>query len=331
MNTMKPSNAPRGFTLVELLVVIAIIGILIALLLPAVQAAREAARRSSCTNNLKQIGLALQNYHSARKRFPAGRLGCDGSGPAGHPCSASSSLTEVQRIAASGFIRILPQLEESALFDKVDYSVGFWPTNLPGSAWVNARNSEVIAARPKVMVCPSDISEPFSLNPTVLGAYHDTNGNKAATGSYSFVIGNYGPILGGTGSNAKYLNNGMFHYFRENRVKDCTDGLSKTTILGEVIDAHTLTSSNIWSRAVRHIDCQRSPEAKLNTPPHATNFNGAFASRHSGGANFGFGDGHTQFLYDTIDQRVYEALSTRDVSLWPTVLKGFPEPTSVSF
>jgi prepilin-type N-terminal cleavage/methylation domain-containing protein/prepilin-type processing-associated H-X9-DG protein len=331
VNVAKSSEAPRGFTLVELLVVIAIIGILIALLLPAVQAAREAARRSSCNNNLKQIGLALQNYHSARKKFPAGRLGCDGSAPTNHPCSASSGIREVQRIAASGFVRILPQLEESALYDKIDFSVGFWPTNLPGSAWVNARNAEVIAARPAVMVCQSDISEPFSKNPTVLGQYHDTNGNRAATGSYSFVIGNYGPVLGGTGSNAKYLDNGMFHYFRENRVRDSTDGLSKTMILGEVIDAHTLTSSNIWTRAVRHIDCQRSPEARLNTPPHAINFNGAFASRHSGGATFGFGDGHTQFVYDTIDQRVYEALATRDLSLWPTVLKGFPEPTNVSF
>jgi prepilin-type processing-associated H-X9-DG protein len=98
-----------------------------------------------------------------------------------------------------------------------------------------------------------------------------------------------------------------------------------------VIDAHTLTSSNIWTRAVRHIDCQRSPEARLNTRPHATNFNGAFASRHAGGANFGFGDGHVQYLYDTIDQRVYEALATRDLSLWPTALKGFPEPANVSY
>jgi prepilin-type N-terminal cleavage/methylation domain-containing protein/prepilin-type processing-associated H-X9-DG protein len=331
---------PRSaFTLVELLVVIAIIGILIALLLPAVQAAREAARRSSCTNNLKQIGLALQNYHSALKMFPPGRLGCDGSysagasAGAGHPCTAINSIAEEKRIATSGFIKILPQLEEQPLYDKIDFALGFWPTNI-GPTWANARNAEVIAARPSVMVCPSDTSEPFSLD-TRVGTAHDIGTNKAATGSYAFVCGQYGAS---NGPSTKYSNNGMFFYYKSLRIKDCPDGVSKTIIVGEVIEAHTQLSSNIWTRALRLVDCQRTTFNSINTLPGGgvpANVSGlalssAFGSKHSGGANFAFGDGHVQFFTNTIDQAVYEALSTRDRSLWRAGTAA-AEPTSGTF
>ena len=100
----------QGFTLVELLVVIAIIGILIALLLPAVQAAREAARRMQCTNNLKQIGIGLHNYHTANKAFPAGMIIMDRSYPWGWSWSAA----------------ILPYLEQAQLEKQIDYTRGYW-------------------------------------------------------------------------------------------------------------------------------------------------------------------------------------------------------------
>ena len=106
----------RAFTLVELLVVIAIIGILIALLLPAVQAAREAARRSQCTNNLKQLGLALQNYHNVNKKFPPGRYGCDGY--RGAECAIAN--TQLQYYCnMSGFVLLLPFLEEQVLYTQL--------------------------------------------------------------------------------------------------------------------------------------------------------------------------------------------------------------------
>ena len=105
-STSRRTRNERGFTLVELLVVIAIIGILIALLLPAVQAAREAARRSSCTNNLKQLALAMHNHESTYKEYPAGREGCDGA------CNPKNGP------GTSGFVYILPYIEQQNLYDQ---------------------------------------------------------------------------------------------------------------------------------------------------------------------------------------------------------------------
>ena len=113
---LRPAAA-LGFTLVELLVVIAIIGILVALLLPAVQAAREAARRTQCQNNLKQLGLAALNHEGTHKHLPPGRMGCDGA------ANLNCSPGEWSR-AASGFLPMLPFLEEPALYDSIDFDDG---------------------------------------------------------------------------------------------------------------------------------------------------------------------------------------------------------------
>src|SRR5690349_15987696 len=112
----------NAFTLVELLVVIAIIGILVALLLPAIQAAREAARRAQCTNNLKQIGIALLNYESAKKDLPAGRHGCDLHLASPGVCGCSNDA--VKEDGASAFVELLPFMEENALYDLVHYDRG---------------------------------------------------------------------------------------------------------------------------------------------------------------------------------------------------------------
>ncbi len=111
------TSVRQGFTLVELLVVIAIIGVLVALLLPAVQAARESARRAQCLNNLRQIGLAMINYESSKGELPAGRLFC---GP--ESASVSDNICNNERVSLSGFWVILPYMEQQALFDRIDLS-----------------------------------------------------------------------------------------------------------------------------------------------------------------------------------------------------------------
>jgi len=295
-----------GFTLVELLVVIAIIGVLIALLLPAVQAAREAARRMQCGVNQKNIVLAVAAYEVAFGVYPPGRVGCDGN--------TTICPKPEQQVGTSGFVLILPQLEQKGAYESFDFSNGPWSY---GSTWVSV-NQRGIAERPAVFVCPSDESEPVAENPIVDTVY-STYGKPAATGSYALVVGTIGAAQGLTTA-GKYENTGVFYYVMSHSAREITDGLSKTLFVGEVVESHKPNSSNIWSRALREMDCQRSTSNPLNTPPgdpvsinlYGLRVNGAFGSRHAGGANFAYGDGRVEFLEENIDFDVYQSLSTRD-------------------
>jgi prepilin-type N-terminal cleavage/methylation domain-containing protein/prepilin-type processing-associated H-X9-DG protein len=297
-----------GFTLVELLVVIAIIGTLIALLLPAVQTAREAARRSQCSNNLRQIGLALANYQDGNKVFPPGRVGCDGW--TGGPCGTKPGSS---RPATSGFVLILPHLELLSLYKMfMPFAKGAVYPGQPNdqddgttSGWRTPSVDAAIRTRPPVFVCPSDKSQPMR--------------GSCATGSYALCMGSVGPSKGIDAVKVKHNNNGTFMYVTLYQPKDIVDGLSRTIFVGETIEAHTDESANCWVLGTRHLNCLRSADNPLNTKPgkgivddrYGYKTNGAFASRHPGGASFAFGDGHVVFLSELIDLKTYRALATR--------------------
>jgi prepilin-type N-terminal cleavage/methylation domain-containing protein/prepilin-type processing-associated H-X9-DG protein len=314
-----------AFTLVELLVVIAIIGILVALLLPAVQAAREAARRSQCVNNVKNLTLAFAEYEVAQKKFPAGRLGCDTNIAypecASPPAKNDKNGRTFGQGGASGFTFILPNLEEQALADlmRID-SVAIW---FPGTAytwWSDVDVQKALPQRPSVFRCPSDGELPFFAD------YKNEITDPAinvAPGSYALSAGTIGPP---NSNNMKFFNTGVFFYWKKLKPSQISDGLTKTFFVGETIEGHLARSSNLWSNGNR-CNLLRTTANPLNTlhnisgagqPLDNSGTNGctqcancAFASRHSGGANFGFGDGHVTFISDSISLNVYQWLSTR--------------------
>jgi prepilin-type N-terminal cleavage/methylation domain-containing protein/prepilin-type processing-associated H-X9-DG protein len=285
----------RAFTLVELLVVIAIMGVLIALLLPAVQSARESARRSSCANNLKQIGLALQSYHGVHRTFPAGYISdVDATGNDVGPGWGWAAV-------------LLPFMDEKPLFDTIHFDQ---PIEAPANA-----AARVMAVKP--FICSTDETPP-----TWPAVQRDSSGMAIATlcdvasANYVGVFGVSEPGVDGEGI-----------FFRNSKVaiKDITDGTSKTMIVGE---RSFRWSQTTWTGAVTKANVFPPPGSPAQEivenasamilghtsegPPNApgTEANN-FSSAHSQGANMLFADGHGRFIPTSIDRFVFRYLSTR--------------------
>jgi len=284
----------EGFTLVELLVVIAIIGILVALLLPAVQMAREAARRASCNNNLKQVGLGLHLYHDTFQQFPAGWTAFDaGTGQAdwlGEP-------------GWSWAARILPYMEQTSLYaDRIHFDL---PIGDPANA--EARLTAV-----KIYRCPSDVGQ----GSFILGADHEEpiagyTPVRLATSNYIGVFGTLDPHEvyehgAGRANGIFFLNEGV-------RFADVLDGTSQTFAVGE---RSSLFASSTWVGMVRGGDHAPARVIGVATfPPNSDadeeHYTHNFSSLHPAGTQFLATDGSVRLVHESIDMGVYHALCTR--------------------
>lgn len=284
----------RGFTLVELLVVIAIIGILVALLLPAVQAAREAARRASCTNNLKQIGLGLHLYHAANQLMPPGWMGTQPTTGQpywlGLPGWGWAALT-------------LPYLEQQ------NVSNGLINFGLPITAPANnaARIAVIGTFR-----CPSDpggTTPTFSLPAGTMPMPNYMTGYTAT----QVASANYIGVFGSTSMVSVYVKgsaaNGAFIFQQGCRFANITDGLSQTLIVGE---RDSLLFPTTWLGVIpgaahapaRVLGVTFMPPNSASQPMHG------FSSMHPTGANFTAADGSVKLISNTIDGTVFPALGT---------------------
>jgi prepilin-type N-terminal cleavage/methylation domain-containing protein/prepilin-type processing-associated H-X9-DG protein len=323
-----PKSRPRGFTLVELLVVIAIIGILVALLLPAIQAAREAARRAQCQSHLKEVSLALLNFHSTNKRFPVGFVS---TGPASF----------IEAWAWSTFA--LPYLEEQSLYDRLRPSEEFLEPvsgtrdgvrNL-ADLFVAAVDIPALQTPLPIFRCPSDSTPPLIPVPSNCTGTGDNcpapnnlrdrtfdddtwqrhfNG-RHSPGGFQPSTSNYVGSMGYIDANcpwkdqARCDNTGIFYGNSKVSIKQITDGSSKTFLIGER-DKYCLAASWIGVRnPLNGAETQSSRWAMahtrlpLNHPitgNHDTCTEG-FSSAHTGGAYFAFCDGSVRFISDEVN------------------------------
>ena len=305
LRLLRPNSRLSGFTLVELLTVVAIVGILIGLLLPAVQMVRESARRTSCQNNLRQIGIAIHLYESSFRELPPGRIGCDDSGESFGLPSCPPGLSPEEKNGASGFVSILPQLELGNLSDQLDINDGgLWNRDVDDLGWYMCPEKKS-GVREEISVywCPSETASRRNSVYTPVWA---------ATGSYAFSSGTLGPTA--TELQNKYQNDGAFVYKDSRRIGDISDGSSNTFAVGEVIRPDVWESSNIWNYAIGNADCLRTTENPLNTQPGTGSVNmlrnGAFASNHPQIGLFLYLDGHVDSVSSQVDLQVYQGAST---------------------
>jgi len=324
----------RGFTLIELLVVIAIIAVLIALLLPAVQAAREAARRVQCVNNMKQLGLAVHNYHDLHNALPPGRIW--------NGTNWKSIFSGEQN--TTWFCLMLPMFEQGTLANSFNFALGaegpvLSATNIPA---LDA-NSTVASTKLAVFQCPSDRQNTFIINVNYAGPKYGSAQFTYTKGNYAVSWGNagWGQNLKGSQS-AQYMQSAFGHKMNIS-LASVTDGTSNTVFIGEVLQGAQLDVRGLmWSSIpggasfmsrftpnaykdylnennggdflnnAKDLFC--TPEPVLGLPCNfGAKDENAFASsrsRHPGGVNVVLGDGSVRFIKNSVSQAIWIALNT---------------------
>ncbi|MCG8448933.1 MAG: DUF1559 domain-containing protein [Pirellulales bacterium] len=276
---MKPSSRSlRAFTLVELLVVIAIVGVLVGLLLPAVQAARESARRTQCQNNLRQIGLGLHSYMTVEDEFPIGCIGCDYRVPV------------AQKKMISWNVHLLPFLEQAHVQALFDDSKTIWhPDNF-------AAVSTIIPT----FLCPSSAGDPKTSLQLGLTDYGGMSGIEGAA---------WNPP-----PDAKHLRHpqalGVMLYEHPTQAAEIVDGLAHTVIAAEcarrsiIVEGFALDYQAQWANG--HNCLAQGQSTRINQTP-----DNEIYSHHPGVAGATFCDGHVEFLHESMDQSVLLAFLTR--------------------
>lgn len=316
----------KGFTLVELLVVIAIIGILIALLLPAIQAAREAARRSQCVDNLKQLSLGCLNYNDVMKKLPQ----C-------YPGAIDTALTSFGR---SWMFAILPYVEQAQLQNLTSYYVPLGPN--PPAAGFNA-NGTVAATVIPAFLCPSSqygtglIGTPARSDGGGTQAVTCYKGNAGSNWEWGDAICQFnfpkGGFWAGTGNQQQGLDygNGIMYRNWESvanqanqwvPIADVRDGTMNTFLIGEAVPNYSQWNWWWWSNSTtgncgiplnyKSLAIQANPDTvTLTSQAGVWQNNYGFWSLHPSGANFGMVDGHVTFVTETIDLFLYRMLANR--------------------
>jgi prepilin-type N-terminal cleavage/methylation domain-containing protein len=277
----------RAFTLVELLVVIAIIGVLVALLLPAIQAAREAARRTSCASNMRQLGLAMQNYHDTYQKFPIGTTNPDGA------------VTTVVNNHWTWPSRILPYIEQTGLYQQLNVGSGNVPAVTAGT-----QLAELIKTPIKTFMCPSDPGNPKQYN-NFLSGYPKLN----------YVAGKPMVMWRSFEQDSGLAN-------RSTRMVDVTDGTTNTFFVGERAVANLnnfISMGGIWPTQVGSNNAytfdanppnQSYPSSGLTASGQCcvsandpNNIRGSATSMHSNGLQFCLVDGSVRFISNNIDSK----------------------------